>query len=428
MQKLKAIFTNKDLMKKVLFTLLAFAIYRVAVFIKLPLINADLLFAEGDLFGFLDAFSGGALKNFSIIALGISPYITASIVVQFLQMDFIPILKEWSEEGDAGKQKLSQLTRYLAIGMAFVQALALTIGFSTTYKDALFEITDINFFTYIYLAFILTAGTAFLLWLADQITLKGVGNGSSMIIVAGIISSMPLMFNDLLDTYVLASTATLSTILIFFGVILLMVLILVAIIYMQATQRKIPIQYANRSGANAFRGKNESNIPIKLNSAGVIPVIFAATIMSLPRTLVGFIENTTLSNWMTEIFYQQRPIGFILYVILIYVFAFFYSFLTINPEKIANNLSKQNAYIPGIRPGNETEVHISRVLFRITLLGATYLVIVAILPIITAILFDLPQSVQIGGTSLLIVVGVAVQTAKQLETESQSKQYTGFIK
>lgn len=423
---------NKKIWISLLFTALFLFIFRLGYFIQIPFVNIEYvktLFSSGEsMFGFLDIFSGGALSNFSIVALGISPYITSSIVVQLLQMDIVPVLKEWSEEGETGKEKLNQLTRYISLGLAFVQSLTLTIGISASYNNALFTPgTPVNAFTYIYLSIVLTAGTAFVLWLAERITQKGVGNGTSMIIVAGIIASFPDMINSLIQTYIVSGGEDIKNIFIFFGVILLMIVIIVGVVFMEAAQRKIPIQYANRPAAASFRGKSDSNIPIKLNSASVIPVIFASTLMSLPTTIANFVTNSTAKTWINNIFSASEPIGFVVYIVLIFVFSFFYAFLQLSPEKMAENLQKQNAYVPGIRPGDETASYISRVLFKITMVGAIYLSIVAALPIIVSEIFDLPTSVQVGGTSLIIVVGVAIETAQQIKTESQEKQYRGFI-
>jgi len=423
---------NKKIWISLLFTALFLFIYRFGYFIQIPFVKIEYvkkLFSSGEsMFGFLDVFSGGALSNFSIVALGISPYITASIVIQLLQMDIVPVLKEWSEEGQVGKEKLNQLTRYLALGLAFVQALTLTIGISVTYNNALFGPgTPITPMTYIYLSLVMTAGTAFVLWIAERITQKGIGNGTSMIIVAGIIASFPDMINDLIQKYIISGGEKIGNIFIFFGVILLMILIIIGVIFIEAAQRKIPIQYANRPATASFRGKSDSNIPIKLNSASVIPVIFASTLMSLPTTISNFLTNATAKTWLTNIFSSSEPIGFVLYIVLIFVFSFFYAFLQMSPEKMAENLQKQNAYIPGIRPGDETASYFSRVLFKITMVGATYLSIVASIPIIMSKIFNLPSSVQVGGTSLIIVVGVAIETVNQLKTQSQEKQYRGFI-
>lgn len=424
MNTLKLVWNNKGLRNKIVFTLFAFLLYRVAVFIPIPMITVPEALFDNDLLGFLNSFSGGALKNLSVVALGVGPYITASIVIQILQMDIVPILKEWQEEGDAGKQKLNQLTRYMAVFLAFVQALAMTIGLNVLSVGV--EATPLVF---VYLALVITAGTAFLLWLGDQITLKGVGNGVSMIIAAGIISSMPSMYKSLWVQYVTNPVANWQSYMQFGVVVVLMIVVLLGIIYMQAVVRKVPIQYANRQGAAKLRGRSESNVPIKLNSAGVIPVIFAVTIVSLPLSVISYMSvSAGLQNVFQQIFSSSKPVGYVIYVTLIFVFTFFYAFMQVNPEKISNNLGKQNAFIPGIRPGEDTELHLSKILFKVTLLGALYLTVVASIPIFSTWAFGLPTSVQVGGTSLLIVVGVAVETFKQIQTEANKQEYKGFIK
>ncbi|MDC0559067.1 preprotein translocase subunit SecY [Candidatus Izimaplasma bacterium] len=437
MENIVAVFKNKDVLKKIGFTFLAFLVYKAATYIHIPLINPDIISnffdqADSGILGIANAFTGNALKNYSIIALGIGPYITASIVIQLLQMDIVPLLKEWQEEGETGKQKINQLTRYMAIGLAFIQALAMTYGFRLT-GNSIFDIgvENVNFVTYTYLAIVMTGGTAFLLWLSDQITMRGIGNGTSMIIVAGIVSGMPGMISSLVGEYITADGAGVNEYLIFGLVILIYVAVIFFVTVMQSAFRKIPIQYSNRPAGSRFQGKSDSNIPLKINSAGVIPVIFAVTILSIPTTILNFMPDVQASGFgtlLTELFTYQRPLGYVVYVGLIFIFAFFYSFVQINPEKIADNLQKQNAYIPGVRPGLETENYVSKALFRITIIGATYLVLVASLPIFASMIFNLPAYVQIGGTSLLIVVGVAIETTKQIKTQTQEQKYSGFIK
>jgi preprotein translocase subunit SecY len=437
MDTLVAVFKNKDVFKKIGFTLFVFLVYKLATYIHIPLINSEVITqffdnADSGVLGIANAFTGNALKNYSIIALGIGPYITASIVTQLLQMDIIPILKEWAEEGETGKQKINQLNRYLAVGLAFVQAFAMTLAFNST-GNAIFDIgvENVTFVTYTYLALVMTAGTTFLLWLSDQITMKGIGNGTSMIIVAGIITTMPGMVRSLIDAYLIDSVRTTQSVLVFLLVMAIYIAIIVFVTIMQISYRKIPIQYANRPASAKFQGKSDSNIPIKINSSGVIPVVFAVTILSIPTTILKFIPsiaNSTFGTWVNEFFSYQRPLGYAVYVALIFVFAVFYSFVQINPEKMADNLQKQNAYIPGVRPGAETENYLSKTLFRVTLVGALYLVLIASLPIFLSQIFDLPAYVRIGGTSLLIVVGVAIETTKQIKTQAQEQNYSGFIR
>ena len=439
---MKAFFSkHKKIILGILFTALCILVWRIGVHIQLPFVEYNLSSSDESIFGFLDIFSGGALQSFSIVALGISPYINASIIIQLLQMDIIPQLKEWAEEGEAGKEKLNRWTRYVALLLAFIEGLALIVGYQVSYGYNFFEFvpnTEFTLFTYVYMALIVTAGTAFMLWLADQVTVHGVGNGASMFIVVGIIASFETMIGSLktyfLDPatskYALDGVLTWKNIVFFILVLILFIAIIIGVVFMEGLQRKIPIQYANRPAQSKLLGAQDSNIPLKLNSASVIPVIFASTLLSFPTTIINFIEQSgkTISEWWTIVFSYQKPIGFAIYVILIFVFSFFYSFMQINPDKISDNLKKQNAYIPGVKPGEATAQYISKVLFKITLLGATYLTVLAALPMLVGLIFtDLPASVQIGGTSLMIVVGVAIETYKQIKTASQSQEYHGFM-
>ena len=422
---------NKKLILMIAFTAFALLVWRFGTKITIPLFDVDKGEINGNLFGFLDIFTGNALSQFSILALGISPYITSSIVVQLLQMDIIPAFKEWAEEGEAGRAKLNQWTRYIALLLAFVQSVTIIVGLANSATGSMyFDVADLNAFSYLYMALVMTAGTAFVMWLADQITMHGIGNGGSMIIVAGIISAFPSMFTELWSTFIAIEERTAWDIIQFIIVAIMFVLIIVAVVWFEGIQRKIPVQYANRPGYAKLSGRQDSSIPIKLNSASVIPVIFASTILSIPLTILNFVRNgATVSgtDWWTIIFSTNEPIGFVIYILLIFVFSFFYSFLQIDPDKMAENLKKQNAYIPTCKPGEETADFISRVLFKVTLLGATYLAILAALPIIFTWIFGLPASVSVGGTSIMIVVGVAIETAKQIKQESESQEYHGFL-
>ena len=446
MAKVKTSSNVKKLVIAILITFALLILFRLGAFITLPFINHDVIGASAGQsvnidFGFLDVFTGGALSSYSILCLGISPYITASIVTQLLQMDIVPRFKELAEEGEEGKQKLNQYTRYIALGLAFVQALTLAVGIQVNYNGALFVANDfVNDYlgmVCIFAALVATAGTAFCLWLSELITSKGFGNGSSMLIVAGILATFPQMFVELWAQ--LIATEETKNIFVFILVIVMLLAVIVFIVFMEGAQRKIPVQYANRPAAASFSGRSDSNIPIKLNSASVIPVIFASTLMSLPAVVIQVLNldpHTGAGYWLNQIFTTTsndagnvtiNSIGFALYILLIVVFSFFYSFLQLSPDKMSENLQKQNAYIPGVRPGEETTGYISRVLFKITVVGATYLAIVAILPILMTVLFDLPSSAQIGGTSLIIVVGVAIESWNQIKQANQEKQYRGFI-
>ena len=420
------VWKNADLRKKILFTLMIFIVYRIGSYIPVPTINTSVLeaYAQTPMLGFFDTLSGGALKRFSLFAMSISPYITASIVIQLLQMDVVPILSEWAKEGETGKRKLNQLTRYVTLVLAFVQAIAMSIGFDISMNGVLLESHSIV--TYLYIALTMTAGTAVMIFLADQITSKGIGNGTSMIIVAGILSRVPYMLNDLYTKYL--ANITVSNVLAFVSVLALLALTIIAVIFLQSATRKLPIQYANRHNSAQLSGRKDSFIPLKLNSAGVIPVIFAASLVSLPLTVVNFLPESGVTNVIKAIFDYSQPIGFILYVVLIVAFTYFYAFVQVSPEKVAENLKKQGSYIPGVRPGVDTEEYLSKVLSRITFIGAIYLVVIAGLPIVFGAITDLPSSVEIGGTSLLIVVGVAMETAKQIQTKTMDQKYRGFIK
>jgi len=435
--RIKRVLSNKTVMLRLAITLLILLVVRIASHITVPLFNTqaivDFMSTSGSFVAILNNFSGQSLQRFSIMSLGITPYITASIAVQLLQM-VIPTLKEWSEQGETGKFKTNQLTRYLAIALAFIQGLALIIGISVNGSVLIPSleasvVEQYRYFFYIYMALVITGGSALAIWLADIITKKGVGNGTSLLIVAGIMTSLPTMMTTLWTKYI--TNGTTGWDIVFYIIILALYFgILFGVVYMQISTRKIPVQYANR------QGKSDSNIPMKLNSGGVIPVIFAQTILSIPLSIVGFAANsntsTGLAGWLNSIFNFRQPIGFILYVLLIVVFSFFYSFLTINPEKIATNLSKSNAYVPGIRPGADTQDYVAKLLFKITVIGTAYLVLLAVIPIFTSIIFGFTtteaSAITLGGTSLLIIVGVAIETTQQVETDASQAEYSGIFK
>ena len=414
-------------MKRVLITVLFIFVFKIVTYIPIPLLETstiDNAMKNGGFLTFLNSFSGNALGNYSIAALGISPYITASIVVQMLQMDIVPAFKRWGDEGEAGRAKLNQWTRYITIALAFIQALMILFGLSANAENIVkYGIGIPKVVAILFMAIMITAGSAFVMWLADLITRFGIGNGSSIIITAGIVTSLPSAASALWQQKVTEAKGTYDYV-VFGLVVFLYIAILVGVVYMEKAIRKIPTQYANR------QGKTDSHIPVKLNTAGVMPVIFASTLMSIPATIMGFAnvdKETTAGFWLDQIFTYTNPLGFAIYMFLVFIFSFFYTFLTVKPDDIADDLQKSNAFIPGIKPGEETQNYISRVLFKVTVLGATYLAILAAIPIITSIIFKLPANVTIGGTSLLIIVGVAIETAKQLETEASEKEYKGFM-
>ena len=422
-QNLKQLFapTNKDLRKRVLFTLGALMIFVIGTSIRVP--GTDPL---TDGLGFLELMNvmgGGGLRNFSIFALGVMPYITASIIMQLLQLDIIPYFSELEKEGPVGRQKINQITRYMGIIFAFIQGFAFSFVFFKTHSAI----------DHLYIATILTAGTAFTLCLGDQITKKGIGNGMSLIIMAGIIKELPTMFVLAFTDLIINSSLSLWLgILLFALFVIVYFLIIIGVIWVQEADRKIPIQYANKSTVG-MTGE-QSYMPIKINSAGVVPVIFASSFLMIPQTIAKFIDNKAFTDFCDNYLnYSGTVIGFLIYVFLIFFFGYFYTFIQIKPEELSKNLQQNGGFIPGIRPGKETENYVSKVLSRLTVVGSIFLIIVAGLPIwFTALAnlikeVNLSSQVTIGGTGLLIVVGVALETYKQLEgslvTRSYKKSY-----
>ena len=402
--------SNKDLRKRIYFTLMCLGLFCLGTTITIPWASA--VYQE---LGFLEIFnlmSGGGLRSFSIFALGVSPYITASIITQLLQMDIIPYFKELKEEGYTGRQKINRITRYLGIIFAFLQGYILTIVYMKGMGTA--EILKTSL--------VMTAGTCFLLWIGDQVTSKGIGNGMSLLIMAGIIQSMPSMFVTTFKSLVLSGTyTTLIGSLLFALFVIIYILIIVGVVFIQIAERRIPIQYSNRT--NSAYGAQTSFLPIKLNSAGVMPVIFASTLIAIPTTIVNLIGNTNAINFVNNYIEYTSLTGFILYVLLIFFFGYFYTFIEMNPEEMAKNLNKNGGYIPGIRPGNDTVKYVSNIIKRLTVVGTLFLVIIAGLPIVFSKFSGLPSSVTIGGTGLLIVVGVAIETYKQIESSLVSRSY-----
>ena len=402
---------NKDLRVRILFTLGALLIFVVGTGIQIPG-TADVAGSLGFL-ELINVMGGGALKQFSIFALGVMPYITASIIVELLQMDIIPYFSELKKQGPVGRQKLNQITRYMGIIFAFIEGFAFAFAFLGSGKSTL---------DYMYVATVMTAGTAFLLWLGDQITQKGIGNGISLIIMAGIISTLPTMFVTAFKELIIESGLALPLgILSFVGFVIVYFLIIIGVIFVENSERKIAIQYANKT-TSAF-GANQSYMPIKINSAGVVPVIFASSLLAIPATIAQFVKNTGFTNFVNKYLNYTTPVGFLIFVVLIYFFAYFYTFLQLKPDELAKNLQENGGFIPGVRPGKDTEKYISNILSKLTIVGGLFLVIISGLPIVFSNVTKLPSSITIGGTSLLIGVGVALETYKQLEGSLVTRTY-----
>jgi preprotein translocase subunit SecY len=418
-----------DIRRKIIFTLLMLIVFRIGTFIPVPHVNTDILKAQDQLsvFGVLNTFGGGALSNFSILAMGIMPYITASIIIQLLQMDVVPKFTEWSKQGDVGRRKLAQFTRYFTIVLGFIQAFGMSYGFNNLAGGLLIEKPGIG--TYLLIATVLTGGTAFLLWLGEQITSKGVGNGISIIIFAGIVASIPNIANQIYaQQFEDAGDKLFLNIVTVLLIVLAVIAIIVGTIFIQQALRKIPIQYAKKMTAGTSPAGQSTHLPLKVNAAGVIPVIFAVSFIITPRTIAQFFEQNSVTIWIERIFDYTHPIEMLIYCALIIAFTYFYAFIQVNPEQVAENLKKQGGYIPGIRPGKNTQEYLTRVLYRLTFVGALFLAAIAILPVFFVKFAGLPESAQIGGTSLLIVIGVALETMKQLEAQLVKRHYKGFIK
>lgn len=425
-QTLVRFFTTKEVRNKIFFTLAMLVIFKIGTYIPAPGVNPEAFNHPQGSQGateLLNTFGGGALKRFSIFAMGIMPYITASIVMQLLQMDIVPKFSEWAKQGEMGRRKINNVTRYFAIILAFIQSIGMAFQFNNYLGGKL--IMDKSIMSYLLIAVVLTAGTAFLIWLGDQITQFGVGNGISLIIFAGILSTLPSSIEQFGQSLFVGQDDTSLAWLKIAGLIIALILLTVGAIFVLEAKRKIPIQYAKKQSTQRL-GTQATYLPLKVNSAGVIPVIFAMAFFLLPRTLTLFFPKAEWAQNIADTANPSSNIGMIVYIVLIIAFAYFYAFVQVNPEKMADNLKKQGSYVPGIRPGEQTKKYITKVLYRLTFVGSIFLAVIAILPILATKFMGLPQSIQIGGTSLLIVIGVAIETMKTLEAQVTQKEYKGF--
>ncbi|MBJ8350375.1 preprotein translocase subunit SecY [Streptococcus zalophi] len=419
----------KNVRKKILFTIFIIFVFRVGTHITVPGINAKSLEQLSDLpfLNMLNLVSGNAMRNFSVFALGVSPYITASIVVQLLQMDILPKFVEWGKQGEVGRRKLNQATRYISLFLAFFQSIGITAGFSALSTVALVETPNAQ--TYILIGCILTTGSLIVTWLGEQISDKGFGNGVSMIIFSGIISAIPGSISTIYEDYfVNIRSSELTNSIIFISIFTLAVLAIVFFTtFVQQAEYKIPIQYTKR----AQGAPTSSYLPLKVNPAGVIPVIFASSITTIPGTLVQFLQTGNQDipwlNTLSQALNFQNPAGMVVYAILIVLFSFFYTFVQVNPEKTAENLQKGASYIPSVRPGRETQDYMTSLLKKLATVGSLFLAFVALTPIAAQQLFGLSSTVALGGTSLLILISTGIEGMKQLEGYLLKKKYVGFI-
>ena len=411
------IYKIPELRQKVIFTLIMFAVFRLGTHIPVPGVDPsaiEQLFATGNLFGLLDLFSGGAFSKFSIFAMSITPYINASIIMQLLTV-VIPTLEQWSKEGQEGQKKTTKVTRYLTVALAFFQAVGMSIGL----KQAILNPNPVSI---LIIAITLTGGTIFLMWIGEQITANGVGNGISLIIFAGIVAALPKNLGTIYS-YLQAGTISYFNAFVFAVIALLMI---VFVIYIQEGNRRVPISYAKRVVGKKTYGGSSSHIPLKVNHAGVIPIIFASSVLMFPVTVAQFIEVpwvTTLAGY----FAWGTPLQTSIYALLIIFFTYFYTAVTVKISDMAENLKKYGGFIPGIRPGKPTEEYLDTVMTRITLAGAFFLAFIAVLPNLVAGATHI-EGVYFGGTALLIVVGVALNTMKQIESMVVMRHYQGFMK
>ncbi len=415
-----------ELRRRILFLLAALAVYRIAVHIPTPGINAEALVAlfsraGGTILGFVDMFSGGALRRLSVCALGIMPYISASIILQLLTVVY-PSLKEMQREGPEGRRKMAYYTRYLTVLICLIQGFGIAVGLEKMTGPNGEPIVMFPGWGFRLLTMItLTTGTVFLMWLGEQITEHGIGNGISILIFAGIVARLP---SAIINTFRFVKTGELSGAVLFF-VLLLVVAVLAFTCFMEMAQRRIPIHYARRMVGRQVVGGQSTYLPIKVNTAGVIPPIFASSVLMFPATVATFVPLAfvqALSNYLRpgQILYE------ILYVILIIFFCYFYTAIIFNPQEIADNLRKWGGFIPGIRPGKATEEFLDRVLARITLIGALYVSAICVLPTLLIVKFNVPF--YFGGTALLIVVGVAMDTMAQLEAHLLTRRYDSLVR
>lgn len=413
----------EELKNRLLFTFGLLAVYRIGAHIPTPGINGEelskfLIAKSSALMGFFDMFSGGALSKVTIFALGIMPYISASIIFQLLTI-VIPAIGKLAKEGEEGRKKITQYTRYATIVISIIQSFAISVGLEKMANGQFIQTPGWGF--RLTTVITLSAGTAFIMWLGEQITERGIGNGISLIILAGIVARLP---HAIMTSFTLIKAGELS---IFFILLLLVLMVLVVggIIFMERGQRKIPVQYAKRVVGRKMYGGQSTHLPLKINTAGVIPPIFASSIIMFPATIAGFISIP----WVQDFVKQLSPgniLHTILYVGMIVFFCFFYTAIVFNPVDIADNLKKHGGFIPGIRPGKNTSDYIYRVLSRLTFVGAIYLSFVCVIPEILITKFNVPF--YFGGTSLLIVVGVALDTVSQIESHLITRSYDGLLK
>lgn len=422
-------FKVKEIRARILFTLGILFVFRLGAHITVPGINVNNLNALSDLpfLSMMNMVSGNAMQSFSVFAMGVSPYITASIIVQLLQMDILPKFVEWGKQGEIGRRKLNQATRYISLGLAMLQSVGITAGFQAMSTQNI--VNNPTWQTYLFIGVILTTGSMIVVWLGEQITERGFGQGVSVIIFAGIIASIPGAVKEVYqDKFVnIRPDQLVSSIVFVIALVIAMIVIVYVTTFIQQAERKIPIQYTKLvQGA-----PTSSYLPLRVNPAGVIPVIFASSISTAPQTILQLLQHSNKNiSWVENIknaLDYNTWSGMLFYAVLIALFTFFYAFVQVNPEKMSENLQKQGSYIPSVRPGKGTEKYISSLLVRLSTVGAIFLGVISIVPIMATNMFGLPKMVALGGTSLLILITTAIQGAQQLEGYMFKRQYKGFM-
>lgn len=426
----KEVFKKGELRRKVVFTLGILFVFRLGAGIVIPYIDTSAITSaatSSGIFGIMNMLGGGTLEKFSLFSLGVSPYITSSIIIELLSMDVVPALTQWNKEGNTGKKKKDKVTRVLTLALAIIQGGSLTYAFDKGYSI----LASSSIWTYVYVVLVMAAGSMFTMWLGDQITIKGVGNGTSLLIFTGIVANLPNSFISSFKSMVtFGSTYKTATSLAWYILFVLVYLaIVVFVVFEEGAIRKIPIIYATNT-QTVMHTKESTNLPIKINSSSVIPVIFAASVLAAPRTIISFMKYTSTTQMIDNILNYQKPIGFVLYIVMIILFTFFYSNLQIDAKKISEDLKKSGGAIPGVRTGDDTKKYIGTVLNRVTVVGSLFLAIIASIPIIAPEIWKMTSNnaLSLGGTGLIIVTGVALETVRAIKSMLTRREYHGYIR
>ena len=426
----KEVFKKGELRRKVVFTLGILFVFRLGAGIVIPYIDTSAITSaatSSGIFGIMNMLGGGTLEKFSLFSLGVSPYITSSIIIELLSMDVIPALAQWNKEGNTGKKKKDKVTRVLTLALAIIQGGSLTYAFDKGYSI----LASSSIWTYVYVVIVMAAGSMFTMWLGDQITIKGVGNGTSLLIFTGIVANLPNSFISSFKSMVtFGSTYKTATSLAWYILFVLVYLaIVVFVVFEEGAIRKIPIIYATNT-QTVMHTKESTNLPIKINSSSVIPIIFAASVLAAPRTIISFMKSTSTTQMIDNILNYQKPIGFVLYIVMIILFTFFYSNLQIDAKKISEDLKKSGGAIPGVRTGDDTKKYIGTVLNRVTVVGSLFLAIIASIPIIAPEIWKMTSNnaLSLGGTGLIIVTGVALETVRAIKSMLTRREYHGYIR